>query len=38
VARLQHPRTVDPGQKVRVRNYGSRVHVVDNQTQKSVLR
>ena len=38
VARMQHPRLVEPDQKVRFRIDGSRVHVFDKQTQNSVLR
>jgi ABC-type sugar transport system ATPase subunit len=38
VARMQHPRQVEPGETVRFRIDGSRVHVFDKQTQNSVLR
>jgi ABC-type sugar transport system ATPase subunit len=38
VARMQHPKPLDPGQPVRFRIDGSRVHLFDKNTQISVLR
>ena len=38
VARMQHPKPIDPGQSLRFRIDGSRVHVFDKETQNSVLR
>ena len=38
VARMQHPRIVEPNEKLRFRIDGSRVHVFDKQTQNSVRR
>ena len=37
VARMQHPKPVDPGQRLRFRIDGSRVHVFDKDTQNSAL-
>jgi multiple sugar transport system ATP-binding protein len=38
VARMQHPRPVEPDEIVKFRIDGARVHVFDKQTQNSVLR
>jgi ABC-type sugar transport system ATPase subunit len=38
VARMQHPRALEPNQEVRFRIDGTRVHVFDNQSQNSLLR
>ncbi|WP_439600987.1 ABC transporter ATP-binding protein [Devosia sp.] len=38
VARMQHPRALEPNQDVRFRIDGARVHVFDNQNQNSLLR
>ncbi|WDR06865.1 sn-glycerol-3-phosphate ABC transporter ATP-binding protein UgpC [Devosia rhodophyticola] len=38
VARMQHPRAVDPDETLNFRIDGSRVHVFDKQTQDTVLR
>ena len=38
VARMQHPRPVDPDQTLKFRIDGSRVHLFDKQTQNSLLR
>jgi ABC-type sugar transport system ATPase subunit len=37
VARMQHPRAIEPGQILSFRIDGSRVHVFDKQTQDSLL-
>jgi ABC-type sugar transport system ATPase subunit len=37
VSRMQHPKPHEPGQSIRFRIDGSRVHVFDRQTQNSVL-
>jgi ABC-type sugar transport system ATPase subunit len=38
VARMQHPRAVEPGEAIRFRIDGSRVHLFDSQTEISLLR
>jgi multiple sugar transport system ATP-binding protein len=38
VARMQHPRSVDPDEKIRFRIDGKRVHLFDKQSQVSLLR
>lgn len=38
VARMQHPRALEPNQEVRFRIDGTRVHVFDNESQNSLLR
>jgi multiple sugar transport system ATP-binding protein len=38
VARMQHPRPLDPDESIKFRIDGSRVHVFNKQTEKSVLR
>ncbi|KQW75975.1 sugar ABC transporter ATP-binding protein [Devosia sp. Root413D1] len=38
VARMQHPRALEPNQQVRFRIDGARVHVFDNESQNSLLR
>ena len=38
VARMQHPRALEPNQSVRFRIDGTRVHVFDNESQNSLLR
>ena len=38
VARMQHPRALEPNQQLRFRIDGTRVHVFDKQTQNSLLR
>ena len=38
VARMQHPRAVDPDQTLKFRIDGTRVHLFDKQTQNSLLR
>jgi multiple sugar transport system ATP-binding protein len=38
VARMQHPRPLDPNVTIKFRIDGSRVHVFNKQTEKSVLR
>jgi multiple sugar transport system ATP-binding protein len=38
VARMQHPRALEPNQSVRFRIDGARVHVFDNESQNSLLR
>ncbi len=38
VARMQHPRAVEPGEAIRFRIDGSRVHLFDSQTETSLLR
>ena len=38
VARMQHPRALEPNQSVRFRIDGARVHVFDNESKNSLLR
>ncbi|HEV2513773.1 MAG TPA: sn-glycerol-3-phosphate ABC transporter ATP-binding protein UgpC [Devosia sp.] len=38
VARMQHPRALEPNQQVQFRIDGARVHVFDNESQNSLLR
>jgi multiple sugar transport system ATP-binding protein len=38
VARMQHPRAIEPGQVLPFRIDGARVHVFDKQTQNSLLK
>ena len=38
VARMQHPRALEPGEAVRFRIDGGRVHLFDRQTENSLLR
>jgi len=38
VARMQHPRALEPGEAVQFRIDGSRVHLFDRQTENSLLR
>jgi ABC-type sugar transport system ATPase subunit len=38
VARMQHPRALEPNQSVRFRIDGARVHVFDTESQNSLLR
>ncbi len=38
VARMQHPRAIEPGQPIRFRIDGTRVHVFNKETQDSLLR
>ncbi len=38
VARMQHPRAIEPGEAVRFRIDGARIHLFDGQTEDSLLR
>jgi ABC-type sugar transport system ATPase subunit len=38
VARMQHPRALEPGEAVRFRIDGARVHLFDRQTENSLLK